>query len=105
MVLPSHFTKEDITDIKQAVLNAELDTSCEMRVHIENVCPDDNVLDRAAYIFRKLKMHKTELRNGVLFYLAVDSKKFAIIGDVGINAVVDENYWNTLKNIALEYFK
>ena len=38
--------------------------------------------------FETLAMHKTELRNGVLFYLATDDRKFAILGDGGINAAV-----------------
>jgi uncharacterized membrane protein len=56
------------------------------------------VLDRAAYLFEKLKMHKTERRNGVLFYLAVADRKFAILGDAGINAVTPENFWDEIKN-------
>ncbi|MEQ1790168.1 MAG: hypothetical protein ABL857_06980, partial [Rickettsiales bacterium] len=32
----------------------------------------------------------TELRNGVLIYLAVKDRQFAIIGDVGINEKVPE---------------
>ena len=33
---------------------------------------------------------KLQNRNGVLFYLAVKNKKFAIIGDGGINSKVPE---------------
>ena len=87
-----------------AILNAELDTSGEIRVHIESVFKDD-VMDRATFIFKKLKMHRTELRNGVLFYLAVKSRKFAIIGDVGINKEVPKDFWNEIKEKMAEYFK
>lgn len=34
--------------IKQAIMNAELDTSGEIRVHIENQCPGE-VMERAAF--------------------------------------------------------
>ncbi len=98
------FTSEDQEAIKQAIMNAELDTSGEIRVHIENTCKGD-VLDRAAYIFEKLKMHKTKLRNGVLFYLAVKNRKFAVIGDAGINRVVPDNFWDSLKAEMLNYFR
>lgn len=98
------FTKEEQERIKNAILNAELDTSGEIRVHIESVFKDD-VMDRAAFIFKKLKMHQTELRNGVLFYLAVKSRKFAIIGDVGINKEVPEDFWNDIKEKMAVYFK
>ncbi|MDL2240120.1 TPM domain-containing protein [Bacteroidales bacterium OttesenSCG-928-K03] len=105
MKLPTHFTKEDVEDIKQAILNAELDTSGEIRVHVENLCPDDNVMARAAYLFEKLKIHKTKQRNGILFYLAVESRQFAILGDSGIDAVIDADYWENLKDVAVDYFK
>lgn len=90
------FSKEDKTKIKKAILNAELDTSGEIRVHLESVC-DEDVLDRVSHLFSKLGMKNTELRNGILFYIAVKSQKFAIIGDEGINAAVPENFWIDIK--------
>ncbi|MBT3173295.1 MAG: TPM domain-containing protein [Lentimicrobiaceae bacterium] len=98
------FSKEETGEIKKAILNAELDTSGEIRVHIENECGGD-ALDRASYVFSKLKMDKTELNNGVLFYLAIQSKKFAIIGDSGINKEVPENFWEEIKTEMSVYFK
>ena len=97
------FSKEDKETIKKAILNAELDTSGEIRVHIESECKED-VLDRAAFLFKKLGMEKTNYRNGVLFYLAVQSKKFAIIGDEGINAVVPKDFWDSIKAQMAERF-
>jgi uncharacterized membrane protein len=98
------FSKEQKDDIRQAVLNAELDTSGEIRVHIETSCKGD-VMDRAAYIFDKMGMQKTEKRNGVLFYLAVQNRRFAVIGDKGINGVVPEDFWDDLKNLLLNHFR
>ena len=98
------FTAEQKKRILNAIQNAELDTSGEIRVHIEKSCAGD-VLDRAAYIFGKLNMHKTELRNGVLFYLAYENRKFAFIGDKGIHAVVPEDFWEGLKMKALIRFR
>ncbi|MBI5009345.1 MAG: TPM domain-containing protein [Bacteroidia bacterium] len=85
----SFFSKEQQSHLLAAVKEAEKSTSGEIRVHIETNCSED-VLDRAAWIFNKLKMHNTADRNGVLFYLAVTDRKFAVIGDGGINAVVPE---------------
>ena len=82
-VTVEYLAKQELDDIKQAILNAELDTSGEIRVHLEKVCPGD-VMDRAAFLFEKLEMHKTHLRNGVMFYLAIKNRKFAVIGDAGI---------------------
>ena len=92
----SFFSKEEKLEIRKAILNAELDTSGEIRVHIETECKGD-VLDRASYLFSKLEMDKTDLHNGVLFYLAFKSQKFAIIGDKGINKEVPENFWQDIK--------
>lgn len=98
------FTPEQKKRILGAIRNAELDTSGEIRVHIEKVCPGD-VLDRAAYVFGKLGIHKTELRNGVLFYLAYQNRKFAFIGDKGINAIVPDDFWDSLKMKAIIHFR
>jgi uncharacterized membrane protein len=98
------FTKENKEKIVAAIKSAEKDTSGEIRVHLENNHKGD-VLDRAAFLFKKLRMHNTEKRNGVLFYLAVNDRKFAIIGDAGINAVTPENFWDVIKDKMLSFFK
>jgi uncharacterized membrane protein len=98
------FTSAEKEAIKYAIEEAEKNTSGEIRVHLENHCSED-VLDRATAVFAKLDMHKTELRNGVLFYLAIVDRKFAIIGDAGINAVVPDNFWDKTKEEVLEQFK
>ncbi len=97
MSAANFFTIEEKKMIRSAIANAELNTSGEIRVHVENRCKND-VLDCAAGWFEKLKMHKTEQRNGVLFYLAVKDRKFAILGDGGINAVTPENFWESIKS-------
>ena len=91
------FTSEQTAQIKNAIVEAELNTSGEVRVHIENSTSKE-LLDRAADVFEMLKMHKTDLRNGVLIYLALKDKKFAIIGDVGINQKVEVNFWESIKD-------
>lgn len=63
------------------------------------------MLDHAAFLFGELKMHQTELRNGVLFYLAMQDHKFAILGDAGINAKVGSDFWDHIKQEMLQHFK
>ena len=92
------FSEKEKTEIVEAIKVAEHATSGEIRVHIELKCNGD-VLDSAANIFAKLKMHKTSERNGVLFYLAVEDKKFAVIGDGGINKVVPPDFWDSVKEL------
>jgi uncharacterized membrane protein len=98
------FSPAEQDDIHHAIQLSELDTSGEIRVHIEKNCPGE-VLDRAAYIFKSLDMHKTKDRNGVLIYLAVNNRKFAIIGDAGINSVVPANFWDDIQSVMLNDFR
>ncbi|MBP1671564.1 MAG: hypothetical protein H6Q22_1136 [Bacteroidetes bacterium] len=97
-------SKADTEQIVKAIESAELNTSGEIRVHIEGQCPADPVV-RAVYIFNKIKMYKTRERNGVLIYIAHKSRKFAIIGDSGINAVVPPDFWNEVKESLGEYLR
>lgn len=98
------FTEKDQQAIKNAIFQAEKGTSGEIRVHIEDTFSGD-VLDQAAFIFKQLKMHETEQRNGVLFYLAIRNRKFAIIGDAGINSKVPEGFWDHIREIMTEHFR
>ena len=104
MKASSFFNKEQQAQILASVKEAELDTSGEIRVHIETSFSGD-VLDRAAWIFNKLGMQKTAQRNGVLFYLAVSDKKFAIIGDAGINAKVPAGFWDDVSQLLQKNFR
>lgn len=96
-------TKEQQRQIVGSIEKAELNTSGEIRVHIESKCKADAV-GRAISIFNYLKMYKTARRNGVLIYVAFESHKLAIIGDVGINERVPSNFWNGIKdNMAADF--
>ncbi|ASU32336.1 TPM domain-containing protein [Mucilaginibacter xinganensis] len=98
------FNEEEQQRIRTAIENAEKHTSGQMRVCIEKTCTEE-VLDRAAKYFHQLDMHKTKLRNGVLIYVATVDRKFAIIGDAGINKAVPANFWDDTKEKMLENFK
>lgn len=100
-----HFTKEEKARITASIRQAELNTSGEIRVHLEKRCKSNHVLDRAAHVFADLGMQKTEARNGVLIYMAVEDHKFAIIGDAGINAKVEDDFWDITKEKMLNHFK
>ncbi|MBI1268219.1 MAG: TPM domain-containing protein [Cryomorphaceae bacterium] len=87
-----------------AIAEAELNTSGEVRIHIDKTCKGSH-LDRAAFIFEELEMHKTADRNGVLIYFALNDRKFAIIGDVGINAKVPVNFWDSSRDAMKVHFQ
>lgn len=98
------FNDDEQQRIRQAIAEAEKRTSGEIRVSVEKTCSED-VLDRTAKYFHQLDMHKTKLRNGVLIYVAVVDRKFAIIGDAGINKVVSGDFWDCTKEEMLGHFK
>ena len=90
-----YFTEQRKQHIVDAIRAAELNTSGEIRVHVDNHCRGE-VLQRALAVFKKLKMEATRQRNGVLVYVAMKSHKTAIIGDEGVNAVVPTDFWNDI---------
>ena len=96
--------REEDRRLVEAIKQAELNTSGEIKVHIENRCKGD-VEKRSLVVFNKLKLNETKLRNGVLIYLAVRDHKFAIVGDEGINNVVGQGFWNDVKDLMLSHFK
>ncbi len=96
-------TYEEEQSIIKAIQKAEKNTSGEIRVHIEYQT-DKKVMDRAMEVFYSLKMDKTKLRNGVLLYIAVESKLFAILGDEGIYKKVPNNFWEKENQMVLSHF-
>ena len=97
-------TKEEEQEIVEAIGIAEKNTSGEMRVHIEK----ENTIaaiDRAVEVFHHLNMEKTKERNGVIIYVAVKSKHFAIYGDKGIHDIVGNDFWNSTKDVMANHFK
>lgn len=89
-------SKEEQGEIVRAIAGAESSTSGEIRVHIESKC-GSNPVERAVYVFNYLKMYKTKERNGILIYVAYKSRKFAIIGDAGINERVPAGFWDKIR--------
>lgn len=98
------FTEQEKQQIVAAIKEAEKNTSGEIRVHIERKCKED-VLDHAAFMFEELEMHQTELRNGVLIYLAYEDRQLAILGDAGINLKVPKGFWDVTRDIMIAEFK
>lgn len=87
-----------------AIREAEVNTSGEIRVHVESNC-DKDVLDRATEVFAELHMHQTKERNGVLFYVALEDHQFAVLGDAGINAIVPDHFWEDITAHVIKHFK
>lgn len=97
-------TAEEEQTIIDAIQVAEKNTSGEIRVHIEKTT-NEPPLQRALEVFRFLNMDATELQNGVLLYVAVDSHKFAILGDKGVNDLVADDFWDAEVELVISHFK
>ena len=96
-------SKEEEAEVVEAIRLAEKNTSGEIRIHLEketSIAP----IERAVVVFHELKMDNTKDRNGVIIYVAVKSKQFAIYGDKGINEKVGDDFWNCTKDIMLNHF-
>lgn len=98
------FNEREQKLIVDAISKAEEKTSGEIRLHIENFCLG-NELSSARKIFTKLKMNQTQERNGILIYIAVLSRKIAVIGDEGIHSKLGNEFWQKIVNELIAQFK
>lgn len=97
-------SKKQEKTVMHAIKEAETNTSGEIRVHLENRCKSGDPIKRAVEMFGELKMHETELRNGVIVYVAIKDHKLAIWGDEGIHTKVGQNFWNDTLSTMQKYF-
>ena len=100
----SFLNAQEEQEIVSAILEAERNTSGEIRVHIESSSSEDHY-ERAKQLFHQLKMDNTKESNGVLIYVAVQDHKFVILGDKGIDNVVPNNFWESTRDIIQDHFK
>lgn len=99
------FSESQKNNIVKAIQVAEKNTSGEIRVHIAGKCKLESIRTCAEITFSQLEMDKTQLKNGVLIYLSLRDRAFSIIGDQGINDLVEENFWGDVKNLMQKHFR
>lgn len=102
-------SEADFDAITRAIKTAEARTSAEIRVHLERRVPRrlwlgraPEVMTRAQHVFRRLGMHRTAERHGVLIYLAVEDRRFAVVGDEGIHGRVGDPHWRRVRDLMVE---
>lgn len=101
-------SETDFDAITEAITRAESRTSAEIRVHLERRVPRrllgraPDVLARAQQVFRRLGMHRTAERHGVLIYLAVEERRLAVVGDEGIHGRVGDRHWHRVRDLMIE---
>jgi Predicted membrane protein len=98
------FSEEENKKIVEAIRNAEMQTSGEVRVFVENRCRFMDPLDRAREIFAKLNMQQTKDRNAVLVYVALKDRQLAIYGDSGIHEKTGQHFWTAAVNMIIQHF-
>ena len=96
---------KDENEIVEAIRTAEKRTSGEIRVHLEKSSGSQDIFERAMEVFHHLKMDNTKEENGVLIYVATEDRNFVIYGDKGINDKVEDDFWESTKDVILEHFK
>ena len=91
-----HFlSRLDHDRIVAAIAAAEKQTSGEIRVHVTRRKPAD--LEAAARVrFAKLGMARTAERNGVLFYICPNQRRFQILGDTGVHEKCGDDFWKAV---------
>lgn len=98
------FSEAEKEAVVNAIRTAELHTSGEIRVHVDDRC-DGDAYERAVKVFLHLNMDRKPFRNAVLIYVAVKDKKFSVIGDEAIHEKVGDTYWKTVSRQLHNDFK
>ena len=93
MALADFIPSDGQRRIAGAITAAERHTTGEICVHVTPRCRG-NVMKRATRTFDRLHLYTTKRRNAVLIFVAYEDRKFAILGDAGINNVVPQGFWD-----------
>ena len=100
----SFLSKEQQAQIGEAISAAELNTSGEVVLYLCKKCKGD-IYEHAQAVFNKKKLYQTEQRNGVLIALSYQDHKLAVLGDEGINKVVEDCFWDDVISHMITQFK
>jgi uncharacterized membrane protein len=88
---------EEQNRLLDKIARIEKHSSGEVRIHVTDRKVKDP-LEAARRTFTSLGMAATRRRNGVLVFLSLPSRRFAIVGDEGIDRVTPAEYWETLRD-------
>ncbi len=93
--MANFFTPEEEKIIVDRIAHVEANSTGEVRIYMESSC-DGDAKDRTLDLFVKHGVDKTVQRNGVLIYIAYESRVFYIWGDEGIHAMAGQNLWESI---------
>jgi uncharacterized membrane protein len=93
---PDEFIAQlDEARLVDAIAAAERTTTGEIRLCISHRRRED-ALAAARARFRKLGMHRTRQRNGVLIYIVPLTQSFAVWGDEGVHEKSGGDFWRAV---------
>ena len=94
----------DSPRVKAAIEQAEVQTSGEIVV---SVAPFfwGNIEKAARRAFVRLGVARTELRNGILFFIVPSRRSFVVLGDQGIHEKVGQSFWEDVAKHLTENFR
>lgn len=105
MIEHARFIRDlDQKAIEESISRAERSCSGEVRVHIQPHARGD-IQEIAARTFERLGMTRTELRNGVLLFIASEDHRFVILGDKGIDEKVGHDFWEDVAADLGQHFR
>ena len=97
-------TEKENEQVAKTIKEAENQTSAEIKLVIARHCWTD-IKSKAANIFKKFGLGKTEQRNCVLILLITTNREFLIYGDQGIHEKVGQDFWEDTRNQMINKFK
>ena len=94
--------KKEKKEIMEAIRQTEKHSSGQIRVHLKDRGAGD-IFEEAKKTFVRLGMHRTAERNAVLIFVALNNRRFAILGDSGIHEKVGQDFWHHARD-AMAHF-
>lgn len=94
--------KNKVSPIVLAIQDAEHLTTAEIRVHLSRRFWDPDPMKRARKLFTRFGMHNTSARNGILLYVNLRKRRFAIVADDGVHGRVGQQYWDEFVKMLAE---
>jgi uncharacterized membrane protein len=91
-------------ELAESVAAAERASCAEVKVVLVRRCWGD-IRRKAARVFRKLGLHRTQQRNCVMILLVLARGEFLIFGDEGIHEKVGQQFWNDVRDDLAERFR
>jgi uncharacterized membrane protein len=104
-----YFTEEDLSKIQSALERLEKNTQGEVVISFHRKRSFTERLydfhELAMKDFRRLNVHKTKLRTGILLFIIFEDKYYDIIADEGIYRKISDEVWNEIEENLCRHFR